>query len=87
MNGAPRRIRTPNLLIRSQVLYPIELSVHSTALGGAVGIGILGQGGVGRKGGAACGVGDKDARHGGTGATEEKTPGTGPGATGRALLD
>jgi hypothetical protein len=29
MNGAPRRIRTPNLLIRSQVLYPIELSVHA----------------------------------------------------------
>ena len=24
-NGAPGRIRTPNLLIRSQVLYPVEL--------------------------------------------------------------
>ncbi len=24
-NGAPGKIRTPNLLIRSQVLYPIEL--------------------------------------------------------------
>jgi hypothetical protein len=23
--GAPERIRTPNLLIRSQVLYPVEL--------------------------------------------------------------
>ena len=53
--------------------------MHSTALGGAVGIGILGQGGVGRKGGVACGVGDGDARHGGAGAAEEKTPGTGSG--------
>ena len=25
--GAPKEIRTPNLLIRSQVLYPIELWV------------------------------------------------------------
>ena len=24
-NGAPGKIRTPNLLIRSQVLYPVEL--------------------------------------------------------------
>jgi hypothetical protein len=24
-NGAPEKIRTPNLLIRSQMLYPIEL--------------------------------------------------------------
>ena len=24
-NGAPGKIRTPNLLIRSQTLYPIEL--------------------------------------------------------------
>ena len=24
-NGAPKRSRTPNLLIRSQMLYPIEL--------------------------------------------------------------
>ncbi len=27
-NGGPRRIRTPDPLIRSQVLYPAELSVH-----------------------------------------------------------
>ena len=27
-NGAPERSRTPNLLIRSQVLYPIELRVR-----------------------------------------------------------
>jgi hypothetical protein len=26
--GAPERIRTSNLLIRSQVLYPVELRVH-----------------------------------------------------------
>lgn len=26
--GAPEGIRTPNLLIRSQMLYPIELRVH-----------------------------------------------------------
>lgn len=26
--GAPREVRTPNLLIRSQVLYPVELSAH-----------------------------------------------------------
>ena len=26
-SGAPRRIRTPDPLIRSQVLYPAELSV------------------------------------------------------------
>ncbi len=25
MNGAPEEIRTPNLLIRSQMLYPVEL--------------------------------------------------------------
>ena len=25
LNGAPKRSRTPNLLIRSQTLYPIEL--------------------------------------------------------------
>ena len=24
-NGAPEEVRTPNLLIRSQVLYPVEL--------------------------------------------------------------
>ena len=29
INGGPRRIRTPDPLIRSQVLYPAELSVHS----------------------------------------------------------
>ena len=28
LNGAPRRSRTPNLLIRSQTLYPVELWVH-----------------------------------------------------------
>ena len=27
-SGAPRRIRTPDPLIRSQVLYPAELPVH-----------------------------------------------------------
>ena len=27
--GTPERIRTPNLLIRSQMLYPVELRVHS----------------------------------------------------------
>ena len=27
--GAPGRIRTPDPLIRSQVLYPAELPVHS----------------------------------------------------------
>jgi hypothetical protein len=27
-HGTPIGIRTPNLLIRSQVLYPIELWVH-----------------------------------------------------------
>ena len=26
--GTPGAIRTPNLLIRSQMLYPIELRVH-----------------------------------------------------------
>jgi hypothetical protein len=29
LNGAPGRTRIPNLLIRSQVLYPIELQAHS----------------------------------------------------------
>ncbi len=28
-NGAPRRIRTPDLLIRSQALYPAELGAHT----------------------------------------------------------
>ena len=28
ISGGPRRIRTPDPLIRSQVLYPAELSVH-----------------------------------------------------------
>ena len=28
-NGAPSRSRTRNLLIRSQMLYPVELSAHS----------------------------------------------------------
>ncbi len=27
-NGAPEEIRTPNLLIRSQMLYPVELRVR-----------------------------------------------------------
>jgi hypothetical protein len=27
--NTPGRARTPNLLIRSQVLYPIELPVHA----------------------------------------------------------
>jgi hypothetical protein len=27
--GAPKRSRTPNLLIRSQTLYPIELWAHT----------------------------------------------------------
>ena len=27
--GAPERSRTPNLLIRSQTLYPIELRAHN----------------------------------------------------------
>lgn len=30
--GAPERTRTHNLLIRSQVLYPIELQVHSRSI-------------------------------------------------------
>ena len=29
VSGAPGRIRTPDPLIRSQVLYPAELPVHS----------------------------------------------------------
>src|SRR5262249_6341805 len=28
INGAPERIRTTNLLIRSQMLYPVELRAH-----------------------------------------------------------
>ncbi len=28
LGGTPRRIRTPNLLIRSQMLYPVELWAH-----------------------------------------------------------
>jgi hypothetical protein len=28
INGAPEEIRTPNLLIRSQMLYPVELRAH-----------------------------------------------------------
>ena len=34
-NGAPERSRTPNLLIRSQTLYPIELRAHIKKLNGA----------------------------------------------------
>ena len=29
-NGAPERIRTPNLLIRSQMLYPVELRAQKS---------------------------------------------------------
>ena len=28
LNGAPRKIRTPDLLIRSQTLYPAELAAQ-----------------------------------------------------------
>ena len=31
-SGGPRRIRTPDPLIRSQVLYPAELSVHTEGI-------------------------------------------------------
>ena len=31
-NGAPERSRTPNLLIRSQTLYPIELRAQYTII-------------------------------------------------------
>ena len=36
-NGAPEEIRTPNLLIRSQMLYPIELRAR-------IGAGLAGLG-------------------------------------------
>jgi hypothetical protein len=29
INGAPEEIRTPNLLIRSQMLYPVELRARA----------------------------------------------------------
>ncbi len=32
INGAPEGIRTPGPLIRSQVLYPAELRVHTVAV-------------------------------------------------------
>lgn len=32
MNCEPEGIRTPNLLIRSQVLYPVEPQVHFNGL-------------------------------------------------------
>ena len=32
-NGAPEKIRTPNLLIRSQMLYPIELRARTSVPG------------------------------------------------------
>ncbi len=35
-NGAPRAIRTPDLLIRSQLLYPAELWVRINVQGGLV---------------------------------------------------
>ena len=31
-SGGPRRIRTPDPLIRSQVLYPAELSVRESGI-------------------------------------------------------
>ena len=31
-NGAPEEIRTPNLLIRSQMLYPVELRAHAAGM-------------------------------------------------------
>ena len=33
-SGTPEGTRTPNLLIRSQTLYPIELRVHCALRGG-----------------------------------------------------
>ena len=36
-SGAPERSRTPNLLIRSQALYPIELRAHMPAMARAEG--------------------------------------------------
>jgi hypothetical protein len=35
VNGAPKEIRTPSLLIRSQVLYPVELWVRAPQKGAA----------------------------------------------------
>ena len=32
LNGAPREIRTPGLLVRSQTLYPTELGAHTDLL-------------------------------------------------------
>ena len=46
--GAPGKIRTPNLLIRSQMLYPVELRPH----------------GVASRGGPACGAGSPWRRGG-----------------------
>ena len=40
--GAPEEIRTPNLLIRSQMLYPIELRARC-AVGGDVATGLAGR--------------------------------------------
>src|SRR3546814_8118114 len=34
--GAPGKIRTPNLLIRSQMLYPVELRAHGKAYSSVV---------------------------------------------------
>ena len=34
IDGASRRTRIPNLLIRSQVLYPVELWMHRPPFGG-----------------------------------------------------
>ncbi len=40
-SGTPEGTRTPNLLIRSQTLYPIELRVHCLAAGGKKAMGWL----------------------------------------------
>ena len=42
ISGGPRRIRTPDPLIRSQVLYPAELSVHRAEIAGG-GLGCKGN--------------------------------------------
>ena len=46
INGAPERSRTPNLLIRSQALYPIELRARMPSTARAEGREL--QGGVKR---------------------------------------
>jgi hypothetical protein len=49
LSGAPKGTRIPNLLVRSQMLYPIELSAHPRE-------GILPQGGFRRKPGVEFGI-------------------------------